>query len=366
MTPWTVVNDETAENPERPAEKHGPHGWVKAGLVSLLAVLVLGTGAVLLPANDGPAPEPPFSETAKASAYAETRTLLVDASAAGGPPATVALLETQARALLAPAPASPAAASYAAGSSAPAVPTSKAAFLAGLSRSAAQRLADAGKSDGGTARLLAAVGTAQLLESVRLAGAWGLPAPAGPSLAPPTAAPSPMAAPTCAAGSGTTAAAPPAGEADPAGAGDALAAVVGAEQKAVYVYQVALARLDGPAAGTAAGDLARHQELLREAEALARLHCTEPPPREAGYRLPAGFGTQAAAALGEQESATLTAYGELVALSDGETRQWAMAGLLDGALRLESWGKLPGALPGLSVDPAALPPLPESAALPPQ
>ena len=137
-----------------------------------------------------------------------------------------------------------------------------------------------------------------------------------------------------------------------------------AEQEAVYIYQVARTRLEGTAAATAARDLAGHQDLLREAEALARQLCTEPPPREAGYRLPAGFASQAAAALGEQESAALPAYGELVALSDGGTRNWAIAGLLDSARRMESWGTLSGALPGLSVDPAALPELPGSTAAP--
>ena len=351
--------------------------WVKALLVSLLAVLVLGTGVVLLPSREQPDPEPPFSETARATAYAETRALLDGASAAGSSSATVTLLESQARALLAPAPAS--AAPSGAVSSAPSAPAGKAAFLGGLARSAAQRLADAGKSDGGTARLLAAVGTAQLLESGRLARAWGLPLPAQPALpespapsssvlsspAPSSSSPSsssPEA--SCPAGGSTAAPSTATDDAGAPGPGEALAAVVRAEQEAVYIYQVARTRLDGTAAATAALDLAGHQDLLREAEALARQLCTEPPPREAGYRLPAGFASQAAAALGEQESAALPAYGELVALSDGGTRNWAIAGLLDSARRMESWGTLSGALPGLSVDPAALPELPGSTAAP--
>lgn len=356
MTPWTVVNDETAE-------KHRAPGWLKASLVALLAVLVLGTGAVLLPPAEGPEPEPPFSETARAAAYEDTAALVAEASRAGSPAATVTLLETQARALLAPAP-------TAASSPAPATPVSKAAFLAGLSRSAAQRLADAGKSDGGAARLLAAVGTAQQLESARLAKAWGLPAPVPLPPAAATAPATPMPKPSCPAPAGTAspAAASPAtasqGPAAAATTADALAAVVGTEQKAVYLYQVALTRLEGAAAGTAATDLERHQRLLREAEALARQLCSKVPPREAGYQLPAGFATQAEATLAEQETAALPAYGELVALSDGATRRWAMAGLFDSARRLEALGSLPGALPGLSVDPAALPPLPQASASP--
>jgi hypothetical protein len=366
MTPWTVVNDENARNPERPAEKHGTPRWVKAALVSLLAILVVGTGSVLLPAREEPAAGPPFSETAKAAAYAETRALMDAASATGSPPATLTLLETQARALLAPSAVTSPVSSSPVSSGSAAAPT-RAVFVSGLGRSAAQRLADAGKSDGGTARLLAAVGTAQLLESTRLAAAWGLPAPARPALPASAGLSSPAA--SCPAGGETASA--PADEAESSdaespdaaapGAGDALAAVVRAEQKAVYIYQVALTRLDGTAAATAARDLASHQDLLREAETLARQRCTEPPPREAGYRLPAGFASQAAAALGEQESAALPAYAELVALADGGTRAWAMAGLLDGARRMQSWGTVPGALPGLAVDPAGLPELPETA-----
>lgn len=336
-------------------------GWVKALLVSLLAILVLGTGAVLLPANDGPPPEPPFSETARNAAYERTRALLSDAllsdalladATAEGAAGTVSLLSTQARALLAPGATSSPSPSAAAVSTAP---LSKAAFLSALSDSAADRLADAAKSDGGTARLLAAVGTAQLLESSRLAAAWGLPGPETPSELAATALPSPAAA-SCPAAPATTVS--PSAEDGGIGTGDALAAVVGAEQEAVYVYQVALTRLEPAAAGEAAKDLARHQQLLREAETLARQHCTEPPPREAGYRLPAGFASGAAAALGKQEAAALPAYGELVALSDGSTRRWAMAGLLDAGRRLEAWGSPAGALPGLAVDPAALPELP--------
>ncbi|WP_253182844.1 DUF4439 domain-containing protein [Arthrobacter sp. SW1] len=352
------MNDETAE-------KHGAPGWVKASLVALLAVLVLGTGAVLLPPAEGPEPEPPFSETARAAAYEDTVTLAAEAARAGSPAATVTLLETQARALLAPDP------TATAPSSGTATPASKSTFLSGLSRSAAQRLADAGKSDGGPARLLAAVGTAQHLESVRLAKAWSLPVPATPlpsAAASVPAAPTPEPSCTAAAGAVSPSAASPAassqGPAAAATTADALAAVVGAEQKAVYLYQVALTRLEGASAAAAASDLEQHQLLLREAEALARQQCAKVPPREAGYQLPAGFASQAQATLAEQETAALPAYGELVALSDGATRRWAMAGLFDSARRLEAMGSPPGALPGLSVDPAALPPLPQASASP--
>jgi hypothetical protein len=61
-------------------------------------------------------------------------------------------------------------------------------------------------------------------------------------------------------------------------------------------------------------------------------------------------------------------YGDLVALSDGGIRQWAIAGLLAAANRAAQWGADSGPLPGIVVDTAQLPelatdsPAPESTA----
>ena len=60
------------------------------------------------------------------------------------------------------------------------LPASAAALATELAASASQRLADAAVADGGMARLLAAVGTAQLLQASSLAAAAGAPAPAVP------------------------------------------------------------------------------------------------------------------------------------------------------------------------------------------
>lgn len=131
------------------------------------------------------------------------------------------------------------------------------------------------------------------------------------------------------------------------------------EAETVYGYQVALARLAGSAAGTASKLLARHEAVLAEAEALSQAQCANIPPREAGYTLGPLFLESPAAGLGSLEAGTLPVYGDLVALSDGSTRQWAISGLLAAANRAALWGADTGPLPGIVVDTAQLPQLPE-------
>lgn len=110
--------------------------------------------------------------------------------------------------------------------------------------------------------------------------------------------------------------------------------------------------------------------MLAEAEALSRAQCVDIPPREAGYTLGPLFLEAPAAGLGSLEAGTLPVYGDLVALSDGSTRQWAIAGLLAAANRAAKWGTDSGPLPGIVVDTAQLPeltpdsPAPESTAPP--
>ena len=337
------------------------------------------------------APKPSFSEQARVAALSETLRLrdagrALGRAAAGTPepaagtaadapqPAmetTVRLLTTQARALLAPdsGAGSGAAESSPAGTPSPAAPAgpadtpgSAAALAAALAESGGQRLADAAAAEGGMARLLAAVGTAQLLASAALAGPTGagtpLPAaltspepsgscPSGSATSTPTPAPTPL--PTAAqdADGGQTATEQA-----------ALAAAVRAETATVYAYQVALTRLPGDAALTASGHLDRHEALLRTAESLSRGVCAPVPPREAGYALDPGFLSTPAAGLGVLETAMLPVYGDVIALSAGETRQWAIAALLETARRAGSWGADTGPLPGLTADPAAFPSLP--------
>ncbi len=218
-------------------------------------------------------------------------------------------------------------------------------------------------ADGGMARLLAAVGTAQLLQASALAAGTGTAAPAADVASPhvsgtcPSPTPtSPSSASPSDAGQSTEGQSAPGQSAAASSLGDALAAVIRTEAQTIYGYQVALPRLRGDEAKSAAENLGRHDALLSGAESLSRLHCSAVPPREAGYTLGRSFLASPAAGLGSLEAAALPAYGDLVALSDGETRQWAIAALVGAGKRSALWGTDPGALPGL--DPATLPPQP--------
>jgi hypothetical protein len=144
----------------------------------------------------------------------------------------------------------------------------------------------------------------------------------------------------------------------------ALGAAVRTELQSVYGYQVALTRLGGEPAKAAAGQLARHEALLSGAESLSLRHCVSPPPPEAGYGLAPSFLAAPDTGLAGLETSALPAYGDLVALSEGETRQWAISALLQTARGAAVWGAQPGPLPGLLADVESLPPLPDPSSTP--
>ncbi|WP_211877891.1 DUF4439 domain-containing protein [Pseudarthrobacter albicanus] len=401
MTTWSVVKDDTREKRRRVSPRRlFPRILPRFAFLACLALVAVSLGAALTPVVPREPPEPPFSERARASALTAALRLRTageqlseaapDPGSGTGQPAfsqTVTLLTTQARALLGPgdappdASAEPPSSTPSAASSSPPLPTSAAGLAAELARSGSQRLADAATADGGMARLLAAVGTGQLLQASALAAGAGpaVPAvPAGPAVPAVPAVPaqadpaSASAQPSgaCPAPDVTASSVPPApstGGTLPGAAalGGALAATVRIEAETVYGYQVALTRLGGDAAKPAAEQLARHEALVSAAETLSRGQCVPVPPLEAGYVLGPSFLAAPAAGLAGQETATLPVYGDLVALSDGETRRWAIAGLLDAARRAVLWGRDPGPLPGLLADPAAFPALP-AGALPPE
>ena len=235
------------------------------------------------------------------------------------------------------------------------------------------------------ARLLAAGGTAQLLEASALAGAVGVPAPgaavagltpedaeqlklgAAECLSPSSAAAALSAAPSAE----PPAAAPPedsssnarSGEQDSSLLASALSMTVKTEAETIYGYQVALTRLEKSSTQAASLLLARHEQLLQEAEELSRLHCVSTPNQEPGYTLKPEFLQAPAAGLGTLEAGTLPVYADLVALSEGSARRWAMAGLWEAASRSVQWGADPGPLPGLLFNADQLPPLPDDAAV---
>ncbi|BCW51525.1 DUF4439 domain-containing protein [Arthrobacter sp. StoSoilB13] len=345
---------------EQTSEKRRSPAWGRLLLISVVALLVAGTGIVLLPRDSGTPPTVSFSVSALADAFADTRKLqesaagLMAAAGSGSQTAAlddaVTLLTTQSRALLPPSPA----ASTTSDKKDTATEATPASVVAGLIASGRQRLDDACEADGGTARLLAAVGSAQLLQGEKLAAAWQVPVPLPTSSGNPSATtpavttPAPHQCPSVS----------PTPDATAATTDAALAATVRSEQEAIYVYQVALKRLDAGATAQAAKYLAVHERLLQQAEALTRRNCGDVPTREAGYRLPAQFAEDPAAGLGALESDSLQGFGDLIALSTGETRDWAASSLLAAVRRSLDWGATLAALPGLEVDDDDLPPLP--------
>lgn len=396
MTTWSVVEEDTRkkrrqDSRRRPFSRPLP----RFALLACLALVMVSLGAALAPVPPQEPAEPSFSERARSAALAATLRLktageqLAQAAPGPGPgtgdPAsspTVTLLTTQARALLAPhdlardGSVTSSAAGPSDASPAPSLPPSAAALAAALADSGSQRLADAAGADGGMARLLAAVGTAQLLQASSLAAGAGAADPGAGTAAPGGAGPAPAGADpaatallsaACPPDGRTPSAPPPEQDASTAGAAlaaEALAAVVRAEAETVYGYQAALPRLGGDAAQSAARELARHEAALRDAEVLGLRHCLPVPPREPGYALEQSFLAAPAAGLAGLETATLAAYGDLVALSDGETRRWGITGLLEAGRRAVLWGADPGPLPGLAADPAAFPALPVQSPVP--
>ncbi|WP_081733350.1 DUF4439 domain-containing protein [Paenarthrobacter nicotinovorans] len=359
VTPWSVVNGETSEQRRTPP-------WGRVLLIALVALLVAGTGIVLIPRDSGTPPVVPFSETARARALEDT--LRLRESAAALPPQgasdasraaladAVTLLTTQAQALLVVPEATPTGPPVS--PEATAGSSTRAAFIAELGASGTQRLADARESDGGIARLLAAVGSAQVLEAEKLAGAWELPVPTPPASQAPAATPSAATPPAATPPAASCPSASPTPEPESATTDTALAATVRMHQEAVYAYQVALKRLDAAAARTAVKALADHEVLLQQVEALTRANCGDVPATEAGYRLPGQFTKDPASALAALETSALPVLGDLVALSTAETRAWAVDGLLAAARRSLGWGADVPALPGLALDAGDLPPLP--------
>ena len=363
MTTWSVVKDDTGEKQRR---GHTVRYLPRVALLACIALVVLSLGVALTPSSRQQPAEPPFSERARAAALSETLRLraaiepLRDSTpAAGQGPLlqTVTLLTTQARALLAPGRDEPAAPSQGAQTPASAAPSpaSAATVVTELAASAAQRLADAAVADGGIARLLAAVGTAQLLQASSLASATGV---ALPEQAEPAA---PQVADTC---PGAPGPAPAEGSGSGATAAHALEAAVRTEQQNVYGYQLALTRLGGEPAKSAAARLVRHESLLDGAKSLMLRSCVTPPPPEAGYSVAPTFLVAPAVGLARLETGALPVYGDLVALSEGDARRWAISALLDTARGATLWGAEPGPLPGLAADPASFPALPAPTSTP--
>lgn len=391
MTTWSVVKDDTRE-------KRRPLTYFRYLLLACVAGLVISLGIAMTPRPAPEPPEPAFSERARAAALETSLSLrssaqlLADAAPQAQQAAltrVVTLLTTQAKALLPPGTAPPEPSASASGTPSGTVPSGTSTgpspsatvaaasadeLVARLSASGVQRTSDAVAADGGMARLLAAVGTAQLLEASALAGAVGVPAPVAEisGLTPEDVEQLKLGVQDCLAPSSTAAssaaspAGPPAADLSEEQGSSLLAAAlsmtVKTEAETVYGYQVALTRLEKSSTQAASLLLARHEQLQQEAEELSRLHCVNTPNQEPGYTLKPEFLQAPSAGLGSLEAGTLPIYADLVALSEGPARRWAIAGLWEAARRSVQWGADPGAVPGVLFNADQLPPLPDEAA----
>ncbi|WP_426986891.1 DUF4439 domain-containing protein [Pseudarthrobacter sp. Y6] len=358
--------------------------YFQYAVFALAALLVLSLGLVLIPREPSPPAVPPFSEQARASAFADSLTLRaagldLEGAARATAPApqaaalarVVTLLTVQAQALMLPAdaagdPALDGAATDAATALATVPsPSTTADFAAALQASGAQRLQDAVTADGGMARLLAGAGTAQLLAAEDLASATGLAlAPLRGAGSSSPASPGPTTPFTASAATSCASEAAVADASTGADLGSAFASAVAGELELVYAYQAALTRIDSGSAAPASDFLARHRVLRGEAEAMGRSLCAAVPLRQPGYALSQAFLANPAAGLGTLEAGTLPVLGDVVALSEGREREWALVALQSAARRSVYWGASPGPVPGMVLDEALLPPLPEPVSTP--
>lgn len=356
--------------------------YFQYAVFALAALLVLSLGFVVIPREPPPPAAPPFSEQARAQAFADSLALraaargLEDSAGSASPPGqasaigrTVTLLTMQARALMLPADVAGSSASAPPPIATVAPPPTVPGLAAALQASGAQRLKDAETADGGMARLLAGAGTAQLLAAEDLATAAGIslvPLPV-PPLSGGALPGSALSGGALSGGAGTDPAGLPgpscgSGSASPAANVDAaLVPALEGEWELVYAYQAAMTRLDPASVAPASDFLSRHAALSTEAAARLEARCAAVPPRPPGYALSQAFLADPATGLGTLEAGTLPVLADVVALSEGSDRVWALSALQSAARRTARWGVQPGPVPGVVLDESLLPQLPEAA-----
>lgn len=337
-----------------------PAGSRAAGLLVPVLVFLLATGAGVAVLSPRGGSEPTFTERAQQASADRARDLAADAAvlAAAAPTAgyaeTAELLEAQASGL---APAGPdgargkevgtrsgtqsstqsGAPDAAAESTAPAVPLTPAGFLEDLTASAGRNLADAVQAEPGIARLLASVGGSQWQQAASLGALLGLPVEA------PAAA-------------GLNADDSPACTEKPRGSAEqrrALLSAVRAEDRAVYAYEVAAARLPDPGALLAASR--EHAAVAAAAtSALAGL-CAPPAPVPPAYALAPEFLADPAAGIARLEQELSVFYGSVVGSGGPALRGWAVGRLTTAVQRSFALDGVAEPFPGIPVEEQALP-----------
>ncbi|MCC3280600.1 ferritin-like domain-containing protein [Arthrobacter sp. zg-Y40] len=232
-------------------------------------------------------------------------------------------------------------------------------YLEALWESAEANLHAAWRADAGTARLLAATGSAQQIWALRLADLSGVELPAGPD-----------AAGTDAAGTGGSANCPggktgdrPETAAATAAPGDrpdaaaALKTVIDAELGTAYAYEVALAQAEPSpeVAGAWRKQVTDHKATGTDAVAHLSNLCLPAVAPVAAYRLDPDFLRDPAASLPAMEEQFPAVYADLVALSDGNLRGWAIDRLTAVSTERYRTADTVPAAPGLDAVPDDLP-----------
>ncbi|WP_312182988.1 DUF4439 domain-containing protein [Arthrobacter sp.] len=354
MTSSSVVNKRLssqkppAARPSRAASAAGAFRRTLA--LGLLACVVASFG--LTAGNRAEADRPrSFSEKALNEAFATARVLAAEADslAVGAPSAELQMqsqvLRDQALLLTSPGGAS-------AYQTAQSVDRSTDSYPDALYAAAQFNLEAAGRADYGAARLLASVGTGQLLLAQRAAQVLG------GSVTTKESGWTPVLGEDAAARCTNDAATDRTELRDRPGAAEALQSALDAEFGAVYVYEVAQAQ-NGAAVSvlgeTPAERRAAHLEAGRNGVALLPTLCLPAVGPVPAYSLSAAFYADPSGSLAGMEAALPGVYADLAGSSDGAVRSWAIDRLVETSLQLYSGAAAVPASPGLDAEPAALP-----------
>ncbi|MBD8042934.1 DUF4439 domain-containing protein [Arthrobacter sp. Sa2BUA2] len=341
----------------RPSRTAAAAGTLRRALaLGVLACVIASFGLTLGTRAEADRPRT-FSEKALNEAFATVRILAAeaDALAAAGTGASAGELRLQAQtlkdqALLLTSPGG--AAAHEAALQSPG--GGEGSYPVAVETAARANLEAAGRADYGTARLLASVGTAQLLLAERAGEVLGVPVEAaGESQWTPVL--DEDAAARCTTGGDASARTE---LRDRPGAAEALQTALDAEYGAVYAYEVAQAQSSGRE--TVLGEAllerrAAHLEAGRGGVGLLPALCLPEVSPVPAYSLSAEFLASPARSLAGMEAAFPGVYADLVGSSDGAVRSWAIDRLVESSRLLYTGEDTVPASPGLDAEPAALP-----------
>ena len=360
MTSSSVVN--TRLSPQMPPAMRPSRAAAAAGVLrrtlalGVLACVVASFGLTLGARAEADRPRT-FSEKALNEAFATVRILAAeaDALAAAGTGASTGEMQLQAmtlkeQALLLTSPGG--AAAHEAALQAPG--SAQGSYPVAVETAARANLEAAGRADYGTARLLASVGTAQLLLAERAGEVLGVPVEtAGESQWTPVL--DDDAAARCTTDGDASARTE---LRDRPGAAESLQSTLDAEYGAVYAYEVAQAQSSGreTVLGSALPERrTAHLEAGRDGVELLPALCLPEVSPVPAYSLSAGFFADPVQSLDGMEAAFPGVYADLVGSTDGAVRSWAINRLVETSRQLYTESNAVPASPGLEAEPAALP-----------